>query len=140
MVRALDEPIPPEEPLYRSVSVEHVFGPDILDSAVDLPRCSFNRGKYSLPEDVVTARRAKENGIVVIHGAHLPGKVPRETGEPYEFVTQDDPIDGNDAHAEVRLCRQGHPFNNNHKPNKAILAKAKDQLARNLRLHKAPVP
>jgi hypothetical protein len=140
LVRALDDPIPPEELLYRSVSAQDLVGNDILDSAVDLPRCSFNRAKYSQPGDVITVSRPKDNGILTLTSGELPGPVPRDTGEPYEFFTQDDPTDDNGAHAEVRMRRQGHPFNPNHKVNKTVLAKAKDQLVRKLRVYKAPEP
>lgn len=106
MARAPDEQIPPDEPLYRSISAADVIGIDVLSSAVDLPRCSFNRGKYSAPEDVLVARRPDDNGIVAITGNELPSPVPRATGDPYEFFTADDPNPSedpdNDAHCEVR--------------------------------------
>jgi hypothetical protein len=64
MARAPDEQIPPDEALYRSISAADVIGNDVLSSAVDLPRCSFNRGKFSTPEDVLVSRRPDDTGIV----------------------------------------------------------------------------
>src|SRR5690606_39702511 len=61
--RTPDEEIPPDEPLYRSISAADVIGPDVQPGAVDLPRCSFNRGKYSAPEAVIVERRPQDNGI-----------------------------------------------------------------------------
>ena len=91
MARAPDEEMPADEPLYRSISAADVIGIDVLSSAVDLPRCSFNRGKYSAAQDVLVARRPDDNGIVAITGNELPAPVPRASGAPYEFFTADDP-------------------------------------------------
>src|SRR5690606_25446872 len=117
MPRTPDEEIPPDEPLYRSISAADVIGPDVQPGAVDLPRCSFNRGKYSAPEAVIVERRPQDNGIVAITGNELPGPVPRASGEPYEFFTADDPNPpedpNNDAHCEVRVKPQGRPFTKN---------------------------
>jgi len=142
MARTPDEEIPPDEPLYRSISAADVIGNDVLSSAVDLPRCSFNRGKYSSAQDVLVARRPDDNGIVTITGNELPDPVPRASGAPYEFFTADDPNPSedpdNDAHCEVRIRPQGKPFSKNHKVKKEVRAKALDALARRLRIIKAP--
>lgn len=142
MARPPDEEIPPDEPLYRSISAADVIGIDVQPDAVDLPRCSFNRGKYSAPEDVFVVRRPRDNGIVAITGNELPDPVPRATGDPYEFFTADDPNPSedpdNDAHCEVRVRPQGRPFTKNHKMNKEVHAKAQDALARRLRIIKMP--
>lgn len=142
MARAPDEPIPPDEPLYRSISAADVIGTDVQSDAVDLPRCSFNRGKYSAPEAVIVERRPEDNGIVAITGNKLPGPVPRASGAPYEFFTADDPNPpedpDNDAHCEVRVRPQDKPFSKNHKMNKEVRAVARDALARCLRIIKMP--
>lgn len=138
MARAPDDEIPPDEPLYRSISAADVIGNDVLSPAVDLPRCSFNRGKYSAPEDVFVAQRPDDNGIVAIAGNGLPGPVPRATGAPYEFFTADDPNPDNDAHCEVRIRPQGKAFSKNHKVNKEVCAIARDALARRLHIIKVP--
>lgn len=142
MARVPDKAIPAEEPLYRSISADDVSGEDILPQAVDLPRCSFNRSAYSEPEHVFSDRRPLDNGIAELLVGNVPEPVPRETGNPYEFIVVDDPNPAEDpdnaAHCEVRIKPQGIPFSKNHKVNKTILAKAKDALARKLRLHTAP--
>lgn len=146
-LRSPDPLIPENEPLYRSICCDDVAGEDVLPSAVDLPRCSFDRSKYcSGPDSVLTSLRPKDTGVVFITPGTLPGPVPRSpgsTGQPYEFVAADDPnppeAPENGAHAEVRLRPQGQAFNKNHKvKDKAVLAKAKDELCRRLKIVTPP--
>lgn len=146
--RTLDEPIPADELLFRSVSPEDVVGGDVMATAVDLPRCSFNRAKYcSGPASVVIEERPSDTGVVSISVGALPGPVPRSgvsTGEPYEFIGADDPNPDEDpensAHAEVRLRPQGSAFSKNHRvKDKAVLAKAKDELCRRLTIVVVPI-
>jgi hypothetical protein len=142
MPRTPDGTIPVDEALYRSVSSDDVKGDDVLPQAVDLPRCSFNRSAYSKPEDVVTPKRPRDDGVVAVTPAELPEPVPRETAAPYVFFAADDPNPpeepANDAHCEVRMRPKGREFSKNHKPNKQVLAKARDALARRLRIVRAP--
>jgi hypothetical protein len=109
MPRTPDGTIPVDEALFRSVSIDDVKGEDVLPQAVDLPRCSFNRSAYSTPEDVVTPKRPRDNGVVAVTAAELPEPVPRETAEPNVFFVADDPNPpeepANDAHCEVRMRR-----------------------------------
>lgn len=143
MAREAESGVPLDEALYRSVSVEDVSGDDVLPQAVDMPRCSFNRARYSEPEDVLTANRPADNGIVTVKGEWLPGPVPRQPGgegKPYEFFVADDPTPDNDAHCEVRIRPQEGAFSKNHKVNKVVRAKAKDELARRLRILRPPTP
>lgn len=144
MVRRTDESIPPDEPLYRSISLDDVRGEDVLPQAVDLPRCSFNRSRYSKPEDVLTPKRPLDNGIAELLPGNLPDPVPRASGgNPYEFLAADDPNPQedpeNDAHCEIRIKPKGLPFNSNHKvKDKGVLAKAKDELARKMNIQTRP--
>jgi hypothetical protein len=143
MTRATDPFIPANEELYRSISAAEVIGQDVQPWAVELPRCSFNRASYCTgPESVLSPQRPEDTGVVAVTPGSLPGPVPRaapSTGKPYEFVAADDPHPPEDpanaAHAEVRLKPQGELFNPNHKiKNKELLAKAKDELAKKLRI------
>jgi len=138
MARPPDETIPGDEALYRSISVDDVNGEDVLPQGVDLPRCSFNRSKHSKPEDVFVESRPNDNGVAQVVPDGLPPPVPRASGEPYEFFAQDDPNPRedpeNDAHCEIRIKPRGRPFSKNHEVNKSVLAKAKDELARKLRV------
>jgi hypothetical protein len=142
MPRIADASIPEDEPLYRSVPKEHVADGQVLAVAVEVPACSFNRSKYSAPEAVFVASRPKDNGILEITPRELPPPIPRSEAVPYEFVAADDPCPredpGNEAHCEIRVQRHGHDYNRNHKPRADIAAKARDALARKLRIHRAP--
>ena len=144
--RTPDAVLPEDELLYRSIAASDVIGADVQPSAVELPQCSFNRARYCTgAESVLTASRPEDTGVVSITRGTLPGPVPRlqpSTGKPYEFVADDDPHPPEDpdnaAHAEVRLKPEGDEFNSNHKVKKEILAKATNELARRLKIVKAP--
>jgi hypothetical protein len=138
MPRTPDSHIPEDEPLYRSVAKDHVDEHGVLAAAVEMPACSFNRGKHSKPEDVIVPSRPAENGILEITSQELPPPVPRASGEPYEFFAEDDPIEENDAHCEVRIRRNGTPYSSKHKPNKDIVMKARAELAKKMRVLRAP--
>jgi hypothetical protein len=138
MARSPETTIPADEALYRSVEKDHVDEHGVLAAAVEMPACSFNRSKYSNPEDVIVSSRPKENGVLEITPRELPPPVPRASGEPYEFFAADDPIDGNDAHCEVRIRRTGIEYKANHKPNRDILLKARAELAKRMRVHRVP--
>lgn len=138
MARIPEPTIPTSEALYRSVAKDEVDEHGALAAAVEMPACSFNRSKYSKPEDVLVASRPTQNGIVEITPGELPPPVPRASGEPYEFFAADDPIDANDAHCEVRICRTGIEYKSSHKPNKDILMKARAELAKRMRVYRAP--
>ena len=137
MVRIADATIPDDEALYRSISREHVFEHGVLASAVEMPACSFNRRRYSPPEAVLVPRPT-DTGIVEITPSEIPAPIPRNSGEPYEFMIADDPIEGNDAHCEIRLCRRGFEYSTSHKPKKDRLMKAREELAKRLRFHRSP--
>ena len=138
MARTPEPTIPDDEALYRSVAKDDVDEHGALATAVEMPACSFNRSKYSVPEDVIVPSRPKENGILEVTPRELPPPVPRASGEPYEFFAADDPIDENEAHCEVRMRRTGSEYKANHKPNKDIVMKARAELARRMRVHRAP--
>ena len=125
MARDREPEIPAQEPLYRSISANDVVGDDVQLDAVDMPRCSFNRGAYSKPEDVFVDTRPDDNGIVEITPSELPGPVPRKvptSGQPYEFFAADDPNPPedpeNDSHREIRAKPVGSTFSKNHKMKK----------------------
>ena len=144
MTRSADAEIPANEDLYRSISRDDVAGEDVLPTAVDLPRCSFNRSAHSAPESVIVEARPNDTGIVCIAPERLPEPVPRPTApdRPYQFCAQDDPNPpedlANDAHCEIRMYPKGQPFSRNHQVKKEILAKAKDALARRLLVLRQP--
>jgi hypothetical protein len=139
MTRSPDQEVPANETLYRSIAKDHfVEGVGVLAPGVEMPACSFNRSKYSAPEDVTVSSRPRENGIAEITPAELPPPIPRTDATPYEFFAADDPTDDNGAHCEVRICRTGTVYTPSHKPNAAIKLKAREALARQLRVRRPP--
>ena len=54
MARSPDEPIPEDEPLYRSVAKEDI-DPNlgVLAHSIEMPACSLNRSRYSATDDVL---------------------------------------------------------------------------------------
>jgi hypothetical protein len=145
MARTADATIPGDEPLYRSVAKDHVDdGLVVLATAVEVPACSFNRSKYSSPEDVLVPSRPSDNGILVVTPGELPPPIPRSEEAPYEFFAADDPCPkedpANEAHCEVRIRRQGQEYNKNLKlkPKPEMALKAREALARAMRIHRTP--
>ena len=138
--RQAESGIPDDEAVYRSISVEDVVDGDVQAHAVDMPRCSFNRSRFSRPRDVLVSTRPHDNGVVQITPGELPPPIPRDGGRPYMFYAADDPIPENNAHCEVRIKPVETEFNTNHKVNKAIRAKARSELARRLHIVIAPRP
>jgi hypothetical protein len=141
--RIPDATIPDDEALYRSVAKDHVDDRlVVLASAVEVPACSFNRSRYSEPADVLVPSRPRDNGILVITPRELPPPVPRAEAAPYEFFAADDPCpredSENEAHCEVRVRRQGGTFTKNLKLKKDIELKAREALARRLRILRDP--
>ncbi len=142
MPRKPDSAIPANESLYRSIEANDVVNDDILPSAVDAPRCSFNRSQYSSPEDVLTSNRPQDTGIAEVTPERLPEPLARDGANPLEFVAEDDPnpVDDpdNEAHCEVRVKPQGSPFNKNFKLPKALKPAVLNRLARTLKIYERP--
>lgn len=102
MPRARDEPIPPDERLYRGVDADEVNGAELLATAVDLAGMSVARHKY-VP-DVENLQLVGCSGLAFTTPSLLPTCF--RCGElDYEAFAHDDPQDNDPAHAEVRLGR-----------------------------------
>lgn len=108
-MRPADDAIPDDERLYRSFAPadragdgEHLF-PD----AIDLPSTSCNRARYALPESVRVPGRPEDTGIAWVCAGDLPPASRSPGGVAYGWRADDVPLDDNDAHAEVRVRRDG---------------------------------
>jgi len=111
MPRSIDEPIPPDEKLFRSVAPDEVQGDCVLPEAVEVPACSYSRSKYGPPEAALSPdTRPRETGIAFLTPAMLPPPIERLDGAPFEFFAADAPEEG-DTHAEVRLKRVDAAYN-----------------------------
>jgi hypothetical protein len=139
-VRSTDEPIPAQEELYRSIEPGHLDGERVLEGGVDMPACSFNRQKYSQPSQVLSPKRPWETSIAMLVASNLPGPIARDNAVPYLFVVADDPCPSqdpeNEAHAEVRIAREGTDYDPKHKPPSRVKKQAREALADRMRAYK----
>ncbi|HEY1690867.1 MAG TPA: hypothetical protein VGG39_01820 [Polyangiaceae bacterium] len=112
-MRAVDEPIPTDEQLYRSIAEQDVDGEALDPTALDVPGTSVARSKYQpVPTQAI---HPGDGGIAVIVPRDLPSPMVSSGGARYEFVASDDPLEDNDSHAEIRMNRPGKPYKSNHK-------------------------
>lgn len=135
-MRAVDEPIPADEKLFRAVGKDDVDGNRVLEAGIEIPQMSCNRAKYSKPADVV---RSGQPGIAFVTPGSLPPPVVFNDVE-YLFFAIDDPIESNEAHAEVRVGRTSdRPRRDPFKPrSKDVRLKLRALLADRLILLKPP--
>lgn len=139
MARLLDEPIPPSEELYRSISpLDATDGEAVLESAVDLPATSVNRSKYSRPEDVLTAMRPNDTGVAMVRVRDLPAPMTSPSGQTWEFVADDDPTTINNAHAEIRVKRRGQSYEGMKPSSKVFKGELRKELASRMRIIMRP--
>jgi hypothetical protein len=104
-VRGRDEPIPPQERLYRWLQVCDVNGSEVLPHVVDLEGSSVDREKY-LPNGPPAHQpgHPDHNGLAETCVAKLP-RSSRCNDIDYEFFAVDWPEEDNAAHAEIRPGR-----------------------------------
>lgn len=140
-MRSLDEPIPEEEDLFRRIRADHVSGEIVLRTAVDLPRTSVNRSKYSNPRDALRASRPDFTGVASIRCGDLPPAWQSPSGDvPYEAYATDDPLADNEAHANLVLGRvTDGRRREGHKPaSKAFRDKIAGDMARAMQIRVPP--
>lgn len=136
-MRPPDAVIPPTELLFRAVKPSWCDGDRLLPIAVEVPRCSFNRSGHSVPADVCVPDRPEHNGVAEMSAGNLPAQLVGrdEPRTPHDFKLVDMPEEGNEAHCEVQLHRQGVTFNPNGKISSRIFREeAMGALARKLRV------
>lgn len=104
-MRERDEPIPPQEQLYRWLEPRDVNGAEVLPHVIDLEGTSVDREKYLLEGPPPhQPGHPERNGLAATCVADLPG--PHRHNEiDYEFFAVDWPEADNDAHAEIRPGR-----------------------------------
>ena len=102
-MRALDEPIPPKEELYRGARDSDVVGDVVNLAIVDSLGTSCNRQKYAAADSVLEPDKGRTRVVVTTPDA-LPGPVIVNEIE-YEFFAVDAPEEGRDAHSEIRWRR-----------------------------------
>lgn len=109
LLRDLDEPIPDDEDLYRSLGTEDVAGDTVRETAVDLRGTSVYRRKYCDSAEAALAdsrlKRPHHTGVAFITPGALPKCTVNEVA--WEAFAVDNPEDTEYlAHAEVRVRRE----------------------------------
>ena len=100
------------ELLYRRYLAEHFQNQQLLPSAFKFPRQSFNREKYSMPEDVLHIDCCDGKalgdgwGVLQCSSADLPSPITGGDGRAFEFQAVHKPTDCCYAHCEI-WCKSG---------------------------------
>jgi hypothetical protein len=103
------------ELLYRRYREEHFQNRQLLPAAFKFPRQSFNREKYSAPEDVLhpdCCDGKKLNfrwGVLECSSADLPTPVVGQDGKVFHFEPIHRPLECCYAHTEVWCKSSGAP-------------------------------
>jgi hypothetical protein len=133
--RAIDEPIPPDEPLYMVVSSDNIDGEKVLAAAVAIPCQSTNRHKYNPdPSDVISAARRNVAAAGIAPNALPPPESTSTADARCFFRAEDDPQDENPAHSEIRVHRPGQVYSAKFKPGPTTKTLLREELARRLRI------
>jgi|ERR1035438_7485957 hypothetical protein len=95
------------ELLYRRYKVEHFQNQQLLPSAFKFPRQSFNREKYSQPEDVLhrdccNGKKLHDGwGVLECSSSNLPTPVVGQDGKTFQFEPVHEPLECCYAHTEI---------------------------------------
>ena len=95
------------ERLYRRYRAEHFQNQRLLPSAFQFPRQSFNRGKYSSPEDVLHRDCCDGKllpsgwGVLECLSNNLPTPIEGQDGRTFQFEAIHQPLECCYAHTEV---------------------------------------
>lgn len=102
-----------DERLYRRISPDdisednRVMATAVADIQERQPSCSFNRDKYSRPEDVLDKARPELNKIAFLVAGNLPEPVshPLEPQTKFCFRLEHLPEESNYSHTEVQVTK-----------------------------------
>lgn len=97
------------ELLYRRYKTEHFQNQQLLPSAFKFPRRSFNREKYSTPEDVLhpeccNGKKLEGWGVLECSSTNLPTPIDGPDGKTFRFEPIHKPLECCYAHTEL-WCR-----------------------------------
>jgi hypothetical protein len=103
------------ELLYRRYRGEHFQNQQLLPAAFKFPRQSFNREKYSRPEDVLHSDCCDGKklqggwGVLECSSTNLPTPIDGQDGRTFQFEPIHKPLACCYAHTEV-CCKVGDEF------------------------------
>lgn len=136
-MRPVDEPISSVELLYRAVGADHVSGPAVLPTAVDMQGTSVHRSKYCDAHVHLLLIRPDLTGIAVTQVGLFPA--PQTLNEvTYEFFAVDEPEPDDSHHAEIRVRTDPTTRENKRINNGAVRRLLAESLARAFAVHTPP--
>jgi hypothetical protein len=94
------------ELLYRRYKTEHFQNQQLLPAAFKFPRQSFNREKYSTPEDALhpdccDGRKLEGWGVLECSSTNLPTPIDGPDGKRFQFEPIHKPLECCYAHTEL---------------------------------------
>ena len=98
--------------MYRRYMAEHFQNRQLLPAAFRFPGPSFNRGKYSAPEDVLhldccDGKKLQGGwGVLQCSSTDLPSPIEDQDKKRFEFEPVHKPVDCCYAHTEL-CCKVG---------------------------------
>ncbi len=139
-MRELDNPIPPTEELYRSVAFGESQGDALLWHAIETATVtSVSRSKYLAKLD--DALKGTDTGLAVTTPERLPPPMTSSGGVVHEIRAEDDPVEGNEAHAEIRVRRKGRDFEPKYNPKStSFKLELRHAIARSFKVVRPPEP
>jgi hypothetical protein len=99
-----------EELLFRRYCLQHWVGNKIVDAHFKFPP-SFNRAKYSHPEDVTYSANGQFDGwgVMQLHVGEIPEWITDHANLVYRFFPRHDPDELNFGHTIIQSERQDIP-------------------------------
>jgi len=134
--RAPDDALDATELFYRRYSLAHFVEGHVLPQSISFPKPSFNRSKYSNPEDVlhVDCCNGKElSGWGVVESAVADLCISRESGDKQKLTLYPKHVPLPTCYAHSELWCQSET-SNDVKPSQSVKEKFRIELSRALKV------
>ncbi len=134
--RPVDPEFDRQEPLYRRLRLVDVDPEGRVEpTSLESPDFSVNRGKYSVPGDVLVFH--PRCGIAAFVAGDVPERLLSGNAVEFEFHVEHDSLDDNYAHSEVRTYRDQTRLAPKKSP-KSVRTKFRLALAAKMRVLEVP--
>lgn len=128
----------PDEFLYRRYPMDHVLDGRVLPQTISFPRPSFNRSKFSRPEDTLhidcCGGKQLAPGWGVLEGKVSELRVSAESGDQRSFIMHPKHVPEKACYAHSELWCACPPNLEDAKPSQAAKEKLRILLSRALRV------